>query len=106
VHTKAVEKAKSHMPTDDRLLEVAELYKVFADATRVKMLFLLNVSELCVCDIAAALEMTQSAISHQLRILKSASLVKSVRRGKAIFYSLSDDHVATILAQGIEHTLE
>lgn len=85
------------------LLQLAELYKVLGDSTRIRILELLSRQELCVQDIADGLVMTQSAISHQLRILKQAALVKSRREGKSIFYSLADDHVQTILNQGLEH---
>ena len=85
------------------LLQLAELYKVLGDSTRIRILELLSRQELCVQDIADGLAMTQSAISHQLRILKQAALVKSRREGKSIFYSLADGHVETILRQGLEH---
>ena len=86
-----------------QLLQLAELYKVLGDSTRIRILDLLSRQELCVQDIADGLNMTQSAISHQLRILKQAALVKWRREGKSIFYSLADDHVQTILCQGLEH---
>lgn len=85
------------------LLQLAELYKVLGDSTRIRILDLLSQRELCVQEIADGLTMTQSAISHQLRILKQAALVKSRREGKSIFYSLADSHVETILRQGLEH---
>ena len=86
-----------------QLLQLAELYKVLGDSTRIRILDLLSRQELCVQDIADGLNMTQSAISHQLRLLKQAALVKCRREGKSIFYSLADDHVQTILHQGLEH---
>lgn len=86
-----------------QLLQLAELYKVLGDSTRIRILDLLSRQELCVQDIADGLAMTQSAISHQLRILKQAALVKCRREGKSIFYSLADGHVQTILHQGLEH---
>ena len=86
-----------------QLLQLAELYKVLGDSTRIRILHLLSRQELCVQDIADGLTMTQSAISHQLRILKQAALVKCRREGKSIFYSLADSHVQTILHQGLEH---
>ena len=93
--------------TDDALLyDVAELFKVFGDPTRTRILFALFQKEQCVCDIANLLQMTQSAISHQLRALKNAKLVTSRREGKTVFYSLADDHVKTIIDQGLEHILE
>ncbi|MBQ9802701.1 MAG: helix-turn-helix transcriptional regulator [Clostridia bacterium] len=94
------------MPCDDTLMDVAELFHVFSDSTRIKILYVLLRHELCVCDIAALLGMTVSAISHQLRILKSAKLVRWRRSGKTVFYTLADEHVETILAQGIDHITE
>ena len=95
-----------HMPDEESLADVAELFKIFGDSTRIRILFALREGEVCVCDLAQALSMTQSAISHQLRILKQSKLVKNRREGKSIFYSLSDDHVMTIIAQGLEHINE
>ena len=86
--------------------ELADLFKVFGDATRVKILYVLLQSEMCVCDLAELLGMTQSAISHQLRVLKQTKLVKNRREGKTVFYSLADGHIQTILNQGMEHILE
>lgn len=106
VHEEAVHKALDGMPDEDCLMDLAELFKVFGDSTRIRILYALADNELCVCDIADLLSMNQSAISHQLRILKNAGLVKSRRDGKSIFYSLSDDHVHTILNQGLEHVRE
>lgn len=90
----------------ETLYKLAELFKIFGDSTRIRILDALTKQELCVQEIADALSMTQSAISHQLRILKQADLVRSRRDGKAIFYSLADDHVATIMNQGMEHVCE
>lgn len=90
----------------DTLYKLADLFKVFGDPTRIRILFTLSQSELCVQDIADTLSMTQSAISHQLRILKQAALVKFRRDGKTIYYSLADDHIATIMSQGLEHVCE
>lgn len=106
VHKDIVEKVRKSMPDEDELYDLAELYKVFADSTRIKILYVLFESEMCVCDIAQLLEISQSAISHQLRVLKQAKLVKFRRDGKTIFYSLADDHVRTIMDQGIEHIEE
>lgn len=92
--------------SDDNLHLLADLFKVFGDPTRLRILHALSGQELCVCDIAGALGMTQSAISHQLRVLKQSQLVKFRRDGKAIYYSLADGHVHTILAQGLEHVTE
>ena len=86
--------------------EETELYEIFGDSTRIRILFVLFEAEVCVCDLAAALNMTQSAISHQLRILKQSRLVKSRREGKSVFYSLADEHVRTIISQGQEHIEE
>ncbi len=91
---------------DDTLYRLADLFKVFGDPTRIRILYALSVEELCVQDIADRLSMTQSAISHQLRVLKQMSLVKFRRDGKTIFYSLADNHVATIMNQGLEHVTE
>ena len=94
------------VPTEEELYDLAELFKVFGDPTRIRILFVLFETEVCVCDLAKALNMTQSAVSHQLRILKQNRLVKNRREGKSIFYSLADDHVRTMIAQGREHILE
>ena len=94
------------IPEENELYDLAELFKVFGDSTRIRILFVLFEAEVCVCDLAKALNMTQSAISHQLRILKQNKLVKSRRDGKSIFYSLADEHVRTIIDQGREHIEE
>ncbi len=94
------------LPDEELLLDLAELYKIFADSTRIKILYCLFESELCVCDIAHLLGLSVSAISHQLRILKGARLVRFRRAGKAVIYALADDHVRTILGQGMEHICE
>ena len=88
------------------LYDLAELFKMFADSTRVKILYALFESELCVCDIAKVLGLTQSAVSHQLRILKGGKLVKYRREGKIVFYSLADDHVRSIIEMGMDHISE
>ncbi len=106
VHQDVVNDVLAHMPNEDDLIDLAELFKVFGDSTRVKILCALFSSELCVCDIAALLGMTKSAISHQLRVLKQAKLVKNRRDGKTVFYSLDDNHVKTIFDQGIHHITE
>jgi len=106
VHQEIVDKVNQQMPEDEILFDLAELFKIFGDSTRIKILYLLFESEMCVCDIAQLLGMTQSAISHQLQVLKKAKLVRYRREGKTIFYSLSDDHVRTILDQGMEHITE
>lgn len=94
------------MPPEEELQDLAELFKVFGDGTRLKILYVLLCSEMCVYDIAAVLGMSQSAISHQLRVLKQMDLVKNRRDGKTVFYSLADDHVVTILNQGLDHIEE
>ena len=91
---------------EDTLYDLTELFRIFGDSTRIRILYVLFEAEMCVCDIAALLGMTQSAISHQLKALKNARLVKSRRDGKTVFYSLADDHVKTIIDQGLEHILE
>ena len=104
--TDLVEKLQNELPDDEVLYDLAELFRVFGDSTRIKILYALFESELCVGDIAQVLGMTQSSVSHQLRLLKSSKLVKFRREGKNILYSLADDHVKTILQMGLEHVLE
>lgn len=106
VHEDVITAVREKMPDDDELYDLAELFKVFGDSTRMRILYVLFEAEMCVCDIAQLLNMTQSAISHQLRILKQSRLVKSRREGKQVFYSLADDHVARIVNQGLEHVRE
>ena len=106
VHPEIVDSENKQMPDEEILDDLAELFKIFGDSTRIKILFVLLESEMCVCDIAQLLNMTQSAISHQLRILKQSRLVKFRREGKTIFYSLLDDHVCSILSQGLDHLEE
>lgn len=105
-HAEAVKKVRSELPEDDILYDLADLFRIFADSTRIKILYALYESELCVGAITQLLGMTQSAVSHQLRALKQSKLVKYRREGKTIYYSLADDHVVTILAQGMEHIEE
>ena len=106
VHEELLKIVNEKMPTDEVLFDLSELFKVFGDSTRMKILFVLFESEVCTCDLAAVLNMTSSAISHQLNALKRAKLVKSRREGKAVFYSLADDHVRTIIDQGMHHVEE
>ena len=106
VHEEIVDKVEKAMPGEQELLDLAEFFKVFGDSTRIKILYVLSQSEMCVCDIAQLLGLTQSAVSHQLRALKNVRLVKSRREGKTVFYSLADDHVKTIIDQGLEHVRE
>ena len=105
-HEKILKKVRNELPTDEMLSDLSDLFKLFGDTTRAKILFSLFESEMCVCAIAELLGMTQSAISHQLKILKDANLVGNRREGKTIFYFLSDDHVRTIIAQGFDHLIE
>lgn len=105
-HENVVEVFHKTVPRDEMLEDVADLFKMFADFTRVKILFHLSVSEMCVCHLAETLDMNQPAISNQLKVLKNASLVKCRKEGKNVYYSLADDHVRTILCQGMEHVNE
>ena len=106
VHEDIVNRVMQVMPADQQLLDLAEFFRVFGDSTRIRILYVLSQSEMCVCDIAGLLKMGQSAISHQLRVLKQMRLVKFRRDGKTVFYSLADGHIETILAQGMEHVCE
>ena len=106
VHEELLKIVDETMPEETELYDLAELFKVFGDSTRIRILFVLFEAEVCVCDLAQALNMTQYAISHQLKILKQNKLVKSRREGKSIFYSLADDHVRTIISMGREHIEE
>ncbi len=105
-HKEVISRAKSHMVSDDDIYEMSELFKVFGDSTRVRILAGLFQEELCVCDIADLLHMTKSAISHQLRILRTSRLVKARKEGKEVFYSLADDHVKEIFEMMLEHIHE
>lgn len=106
VHTGSVEAVRERMPDEDSLYEVAELFKVFGDSTRTRIIAALFEGELCVCDIAALLSMNISAVSHQLRILRQTKIVKSRRSGKEVFYSLDDEHIYKIYRMAIEHIAE
>ena len=106
IHEDLLKIVNNTMPEETELYDLAELFKVFGDSTRIRILFVLFEAEVCVCDLAKVLNMTQSAISHQLRILKANKLVNSRREGKSVFYSLADGHVRTIIAQGREHIEE
>lgn len=106
VHKDLLKIVTEKMPEEEKLYDLAELFKVFGDSTRIRILFVLFEAEVCVCDLAEALNMTQPAISHQLKILKQAKLVKCRREGKSMFYSLADGHVSTMIAQGLEHIEE
>lgn len=106
IHKEIVESVQGKMPKEEKLYDLAELFKVFGDSTRIKILWALAESEMCVCDIAALFNMTQSAISHQLRVLKQARLVKNRKEGKVVYYSLDDNHVLQIFNQGLTHIEE
>ncbi len=106
IHEDVVNDVREYMPDEDNLIDLADLFKVFGDSTRVKILCALFRAEMCVCDIAVLLGMTKSAISHQLRVLKQSKLVNYRRDGKVVYYSLADDHVKTIFDQGLLHVCE
>ena len=106
VHEELLKIVRDTQPPEEELYDLAELFKVFGDSTRIRILFVLFEAEVCVCDLAAALNMTVSAVSHQLKILKQNKLIKSRREGRSVFYSLADDHVRTIVSQGMEHIEE
>ena len=105
-HQEIVARVAPELPDEECLYDLAELFKIFGDSTRIRILYTLFEEEMCVCDIAELLNMSQSAISHQLRILKQARLVRNRRDGKTIYYSLADDHVRTIIGQGMDHIEE
>lgn len=106
IHQEIVEQVQQTIPKDESLSQVAELFKVLGDRTRTRILHALFEAELCVCDLAYLLGMTQSSISHQLRVLKQAKLVKNRKEGKVVYYSLADDHVIRIFEQAFEHVKE
>jgi len=106
VHEDTVKQLLAEMPEEETLYDLAELFKVFGDSTRIKILYALFEAELCVGDIALLLGLSQTAVSHQLRVLRSSKLVKGRKEGKIVFYSLADDHVRTIIDQGMEHVDE
>lgn len=105
-HGDIIGRARAEMPPVEMLYDLAELFKIFGDSTRIRILYALFEEEMCVCDIAQLLNMTQSAISHQLRLLKQSKLVKNRRDGKTVYYSLADDHVRTVINQGMDHIME
>ena len=106
VHEDAVAKVRALLPDEETLADLSDLFKVFGDSTRIRILYVLFEEDVCVCDIAQLLGMTQSAVSHQLRVLKQARLIRSRREGKTVFYTLADDHVRTLLSNGMEHISE
>lgn len=106
LHEETVEDVKKDMATDEEVADISDFFRIFADSTRIKILWALRKSELCVCDIAVLISMTKSAVSHQLKVLREARLVKSRREGKVVFYSLDDDHVKMIFDKAVEHLEE
>ena len=106
IHPDLISSVGADMPDEEMLYDLAELFRIFADSTRIKILYVLFEAEMCVGDIGEVLRMTQSAISHQLRVLKQAKLVKFRREGKTVYYSLADEHVRTIIGMGMEHLCE
>ncbi len=106
IHLDTINQVKEKMPLEENLYDLAELFKVFGDTTRIKILWALAEAEMCVCDVASLLNMTQSAISHQLRVLKQARLVKHRKDGKIVYYTLDDEHVKQIFNQGLTHINE
>ncbi|MDR0555056.1 MAG: metalloregulator ArsR/SmtB family transcription factor [Treponema sp.] len=106
IHEEVIAEVRKQMPEDEILLNLADLFKVFSDSTRVKILCALQQSSMCVCDIAALLGMTTSAISHQLRVLRQTRLVRHRREGKVVYYALDDEHVGNVFAQGLAHVCE
>ena len=106
IHYDIVEKVKAKLPPEEPVYDVAELFKIFGDSTRARIICALEISEMCVCDIAALLNMTSSAISHQLRVLKQASIVKNRREGKVVYYSLADEHISKIFNLAFDHISE
>jgi len=106
VHETEVARARSKMPDDSVLCDLGDFFRTFGDSTRVRIVSALTSGELCVCDIAAALDMTVSAISHQLRVLRQAKIVHTRRDGKQIFYSIADEHVGILFSLGLEHVME
>ena len=106
IHEEVLSVIRGKLPAEESMYELAELFKVFGDSTRIRILFVLFEAEVCVCDLAATLNMTSSAVSHQLNILKRCKLIKSRREGKSVFYSLADNHVRTIISEGMDHIEE
>ena len=106
IHETILERVRNNMPDDDTLCDIAEMFKVFGDITRTKILSALFEAELCVCDISEIVQMSSSAVSHQLRILRQTKIVKSRRQGKEVYYSLDDEHISRIYGMALEHLLE
>ena len=106
IHEEAVNEVRGKLCPTEEYLKLGELFKMFADGTRVRILHALEQREMCVCDLSALLNMTQSAISHQLRLLKVSRIVKSRKQGRIVYYSLDDSHIAQIFAMGFDHVME
>jgi ArsR family transcriptional regulator len=106
VHEDVVDEVKKNIPDEETLYDLAEVFKIFGDSTRIRILCVLFEAEMCVCDIAEILNMTQSAVSHQLRVLKNARLIKFRKDGKSVYYSLDDEHVKSIFNAGLAHIME
>lgn len=106
IHMDVVEKVRKQMPDEEPICEVADLFKVFGDSTRARIICALSISELCVCDLSALLDMSQSAVSHQLRTLKQARIVKNRRSGKVVYYSLDDEHIKGLFNMAFDHVME
>lgn len=106
IHDDVVRDVREKMPDEDTVMDLSDAFKVFSDSTRLKILCALIHEEMCTCDLSALLGMTQSAVSHQLRVLKQSNLVKNRREGKVVYYSIADEHVETIINNGMEHVLE
>ena len=106
IHDDVLATVRDKMPPEEPLYEVSELFKVFGDSTRARIICALNIEEMCVCDLAALLHMTHSAVSHQLRLLKVSRIVKSRKEGRVVYYSLDDTHIAKIFAMAFDHVME
>jgi len=106
IHEDTLQRVREKMPSEEPVYEVSELFRVFGDSTRARIICALNIEEMCVCDLSALLNMTQSAISHQLRILKVSRIVKSRKQGRVVYYSLDDEHIAKIFAMAFDHVME
>ena len=106
IHEDVLRRVKEHMPDEEPVYEISELFRVFGDSTRARIICALNIEEMCVCDLSALLNMTQSAISHQLRVLKAARIVKSRKQGRVVYYSLDDNHIGHIFAMAFDHVME
>lgn len=106
IHSDVVEKVKGLLEKDEVIFDLADFFKIFGDTTRIKILYALDKNEMCVCDISSLLNMTISAVSHQLKVLRESNLVKTKKEGKVVYYSLADEHVKEIIECGMEHVLE